>query len=444
MTDGSTRARELQKALLELVRCPRCEDDLVVADALRCGACEVSFPAVGAVPCLLPDPNAARLRWQNQLALIHQEGESTIDTFARQASRPGLLSTTRARLNAQIELTRVVMAEVDALLVPAVGKPRDPKGPVPRFSPLETVQLAHRDWSWPESDENEKALSCVEKALVSPLGTTLVLGAGAGRLAYDLSFRRGTSSVVALDIDPLVLLVAERMAAGETLTLTEPRANAVDLSRLSAARTLVPPRGPSTMLPLLANGMTPPVRSGVFDTVLTPWFTDLIPDLRRFVGELRRVLKDGGRWVHFGPLLYPLHRPGAERFSQDELFELLEVAGFVRESLVEARLDYAFSPLTGRGRIEPCFAFSARLAEAPRRSADGLAPWVVLPHEPIPAMANPSPQGPGEAAIAELVDGARSIHDIVRIVGQRAGQTPPELYDGVRACLLRMHPDATL
>ena len=444
----ASRAQHHMASLESLVACPRCRSELSLqAEGFLCGPCDASFGPVGSVPCLLPDPTMARRRWRNHLALIRGEGEATIRAFEAELRRPGLLSATRSRLTKQIDLTRLVMDELEGHLVPAVGHPLDPEGPIPRFSPLETVHLLHRDWAWSESQENDRALECVRQALVAPLKKTLVIGAGACRLAYDLHITAGASHTVALDIDPLVLLVADRVMDGERVQLTEPRANAADLSQMSALRQLQAARGPmANITPLLADGLMPPVRADAFDTVITPWFTDLVPDLRLFIGEVIRALAPGGRWIHFGPLLYPIHRPGADRFSQDELFELLDLAGFTRETCIQASLNYSFSPLTGRGRIEPCFAMSAQLRRIPDRSTDTLSNeprWLVLPYLPVPdfegraSMRHPRS---GFRAVLELVDGSRSAAAIADALAARAGARPDGLLDAVRHTLREVHP----
>ena len=52
-------------------------------------------------------------------------------------------------------------------------------------------------------------------------GTVVVLGAGAGRLAVDLHRTLRPAVVVALDINPLPLLVAAELVAGGEVTLHE-------------------------------------------------------------------------------------------------------------------------------------------------------------------------------------------------------------------------------
>ena len=52
-------------------------------------------------------------------------------------------------------------------------------------------------------------------------GDCLVFGAGAGRLAYDLHLQHDATRTVAIDFNPLLLLIARKIYAGETLALHE-------------------------------------------------------------------------------------------------------------------------------------------------------------------------------------------------------------------------------
>lgn len=55
-TDDHDGTSGLDPALLEIVRCPRCRGELVVAaSSLDCTACSLRYPVRGGVPVLLLD-----------------------------------------------------------------------------------------------------------------------------------------------------------------------------------------------------------------------------------------------------------------------------------------------------------------------------------------------------------------------------------------------------
>jgi SAM-dependent methyltransferase len=286
----------------------------------------------------------------------------------------------------------------------------------------------------------------VNEVIAAPLGRVLVIGAGACRLAYDLHMTREAKATLALDIDPIALGAASKIISGQAITLTELRSNAVELGRLSAAARLVAPRGRATSFDfLLADGLAPPLRDGAFDTVLTPWFIDLVPpDLRDFMGVVRRVLRPGGRWLNYGPLLYPLDRTPSCRFSWEEILELVRLAGFRVDSMFDGQVHYAHSPLTRRGRIEQVFAFSAERTEGPPEGARPPA-WLVHPWLPVPdfeGRASFAHENAGFVAILALVDGRRSIDELADAILARTRTESPRaaVKDAVRYCLESSHP----
>jgi uncharacterized protein YbaR (Trm112 family)/SAM-dependent methyltransferase len=433
----------MSSALLDLLLCPACRGQLSEQRLqYSCTNCQVDYPTLGGVPCLLPEPDRWRASWRKQLAELTRAAEETALMFEKELRKPALLPNTRLRLQTQIALTRKTLAELVAIIEPAAGPNTDDPLPAPRIDPLNTFHYLHRDWA--ETEENGSALGCVERVLDgAPLGRLLVLGAGAGRLAYDLHRTQRASLTVAIDIDPLVALVAQQMVSGGSIELTEARSNATEMTRFGALRTLQAPAGPVERFHvLLANGLQPPLRDHMFDTVLTPWFIDVVPpDLRDFMSVLSRVLVPGGRWLNYGPLLFPPSRPAAYRYTREEVAEIAQAAGFeiTRESTELVR--FAYSPLAARGRLEHCIAFSAQKG-SPKADA-----WLQIPHLPIPDF-------PGRAelrhesaafnAIIALVDGRRSINDIAIRLGAGPDVNLGAMKDAVRLCLQTLHPTLEL
>ncbi|MES1207338.1 MAG: hypothetical protein ABUS79_15480 [Pseudomonadota bacterium] len=442
--------------ILPMLACPRCAaTPLTAADQaagddgeqgdLSCPSCGARYPHLGGVACVVDEPARRIARWRENLGTLHLRAEQSIALLDDERRLPALLPLTHARLAEQIRVTRRLVAEVDDLLVGALGPPRLPTSDVPGFESRESLHSLHRDWGWPASDENARALACVEKVISAPLGRTLVLGAGACRLAYDLARRDPDALFVAVDDDPLVLLAAARILAGETLSLTEVRELPTEMALLSAVRTLrVPHTRATRVFPLLADGLAPPFRPAAFDTVITPWFIDVVPpDLRDLLGVLRRVLLPGGRWLHFGPLLYPPQRSPARRFSREELLELARRAGFSIEAAVAETLPFSASPLDGRVRLEPCLAFCARVGDLPADEPADLPSWLVLPDLPVPDFIGRAlffHESQGFRKVVQLVDGQRGINDIAALLDAPDGTDPGALKDAIRECLLQVHP----
>ena len=85
---------------------------------------------------------------------------------------------------------------------------------------LEFSENLFRDWVWGDK-EAELTRALAAKLLPEEPGRLAVYGAGAGRLALDLHRSLRPTATWALDLNPLPLLVAERLLRGEVVTLPE-------------------------------------------------------------------------------------------------------------------------------------------------------------------------------------------------------------------------------
>ena len=190
-------------------------------------------------------------------------------------------------------------------------------------------------------------------ARLAGLGRTLVQGAGAGRLAYDLHAAGDAPLTVATDFNPLLLFAAREMFAGRAVELYEfpiaPRRiedHAV-LRRLSS-----PAPARAGLVLVAADALQPPFADGAFDTVVTPWFIDIIGEpFARVAARINLLLKPGGRWINFGSLAFA-RAAHAERVSLEEVTELLPQCGFADFTAREGSMPYMRSPASRHARLE--------------------------------------------------------------------------------------------
>jgi uncharacterized protein YbaR (Trm112 family) len=353
------------------VVCPVCRCALDVGDEqIVCAGCGQGYPRVGGIPVLLPQPDAHVDLWRGQLGLLLQRGQQTLEALMEAAAGAGLTDATRARLLALGQAVRDQVADVAAVLGPALGGAAAPSAGLPR-GVVEYIGYLYRDWGWPSAgySENDAALSTLSGLLgTRTLGRTLVLGAGACGLAYELCRRHGVSQLIALDIDPYLLVIGEKVVRGGSVRLTESSLKVLDAADVSRAWTLSAPSSalePQAFQCLFADGVSPPFAKQSFDSVVTPWFIDQVPrDLPAFLAMLHGLLRPGGLWLNQGPLIYPEQIPFERRYSQGELFELAVATGFTVVRSEHASRPYLVSPLSGHGKVEAVLSFLAQRAPA--------------------------------------------------------------------------------
>jgi len=429
-----------------MTRCPRCSSHIDIKAEIICADCGYSYPRLGAIPILLADPETYLKSCRAQLGLLRQQTERTIRNIEQQLQAADVLETTKTRCRALIQAVRAQAHEIQAILEPVTGVADGvASGEVP--APLQYIHYLYRDWGLPSSPdgENERVLSIVDAVLAKQsLGRTLVLGAGACRLAYDLHRRDSTAETVVLDIEPFLFTCAHTIVRGGTLTINETNAEVQETEHAAKVWVLSAQHGALTedrFQFVIADGLEPPFDNEEFDTIVTPWFIDVVPsDLRDVISTVHRLLKPGGRWINVGPLSYRPAVPIAHRFSREEIFDLAARAGFRIDGWRSESMPYLVSKLNGRGKVEWILAFAATKAGA------GSSEWLLFRHLPIPTFAGQSmfsSDDPAIQMVVSAIDGQRTLDDIAKIIAAQAaetGLTMSQFREIVRRCLAEVHP----
>lgn len=441
-------------SLLSLLACPACSAGVLRprGDALHCGECSMAFPAPARVPWLFPSPARALADWRNRLA--HYLGE-----FATAIGRVERLLPTvsepvgRARMNRLIAGYREQIAGVTALLAPlsipyATCSMELQQGlmvPLPARQDLHSYyHNLHRDWAW-GTEENAQALAAVHGALGEDFDRVLVLGAGAGRLSYDLHQASTASLTIALDINPMLALAAHRVCAGETLRLVEFPIAPRTAADVAVARDLRAPRPARPGLEfVLADAWAAPFRPGSFDAVVTPWFVDIVEvDFATIASRVNRLLRPGGRWVNFGSLAFPWSNP-ALRLTAEELAPALDAAGLRMSSLASIAMPYMRSPASRHSRIEEVVTFAAdKHSDVPVLAAVTAEPaWLADPSLPVPAeegfVVNAAASRV-QAVVLGQIDGRRSLRELAATLTTHGLLPPDQALEAVRGMLQRLH-----
>jgi len=279
----------------------------------------------------------------------------------------------------------------------------------------------------------------------------IVLGAGACRLAYDLHRRDPTADTLVLDIDPFLFAVAHKVVRGGTVSVREANWEIDEMRhvvrewKLEARNGAI---GEDRFHFMLADGLEPPLLPGTFDTVLTPWFIDLVPDdLPDLISTIHRLLKPGGRWLNLGPLRYTPDTPAAQRFTREEVFDLAGRAGFKTGKWQTDTAPYLVSKLNGRGKVEWVLAFGASRLNTPTPDGthdDDPHAWLIFHHLPIPTLSTESlslPRTPLSEIIVPAIDGTRTLNELASLVAAEAGESNlsmTQIRSVVRRCLAEL------
>lgn len=443
----------LSPELLERLACPRCDAALAAGPA--CPACQAEFPVHDGVPWLVADPKATRLEWKNrwQMALrdLEQRQRSTREALQRTDSpaAQSRLNTLADGYAAQHRALKLLLKDLGLagnadLTTYLALKTRLPT----QMGLLAYEANVFRDWCWGQT-ENEAAISAIDRTLAGQsCDDCLVLGAGAGRLAYDLHQRGSISLTVALELNPYLTTLTRKLSDGESLALVEFPLAPDSGAHSAIQRTLTAPVAVRDGFEVvLADVRRPPFRDGSFDLVVTPWLLDVIDgDTSALLALVNRLLRPGGRWLFQGSLAFQRPDP-AGNINLDELLELAAANGFESGMVDESDQPYLDCPESRHSRRERILTFAAtKVAEAaapPRQQS--LPDWLAKGRGPVPALPSFRNQAMAtriHAFIMSLIDGKRSLKDMAEVMEAQQLMPKDEAEAAIRGFLIKMFEEA--
>ncbi len=442
-----------------LLACPRCEVAVRrYADAsFGCSGCGLKFPSLAGVPCLFAEPAATLAEWRQRLKFALEKLAQDAGEVQAEFQNPRLRPLTQERLTLQNRAFGDQARRLAELLSP-MSLQASPTGMathlalqtrLPTDQGLTTYYPnIHRDWAWGDT-ENAESLKLVAGALGGGTpGNVVVLGAGAGRLAYDLHQQLPADTTVALDFNPLLALVAARAMSGEGVELWEFPVAPRSISDHAVLRTLVAPEPVRDGFQLvLGDVLRPPLVAESVDVVVTPWVVDILPeDFRHFAARVNGLLNPGGQWVCFGSLAFG-HPEAACRYSLEEVLAIVMDSGFAEPDVREDEIPYMCSPASRHGRRELVVTIAATKEQAvpkpPRHRA--LPDWLVAGSQPVPLLPAFQLQAMTTRIygfIMGLIDGRRSVADMAKLMADQRLMTREEAEPAIRTFLTKMYEDS--
>jgi hypothetical protein len=247
-------------------------------------------------------------------------------------------------------------------------------------------------------------------------------------------------------------LLASRVVQGQTVPFFEFPIAPVSKASFAVLRECKAPAGLAsealaTFGLLLGDATMPPLKHGSVDTVITPWYIDIVSqDLIDCVRGINRLLASGGVWLNTGPLAFS-HRNEAWCYSQEEVLELLTANGFEVVAAERSSVPYLQSPSSAHGRIERVFSFAARkVAQAATPKPHSYLPaWARDADRPVPDLDEfvvASAHFLLKAQALASIDGKRTIDEIAVLVAKRYGLQRSEARGAVERILVEIFEDA--
>ena len=242
---------------LNRASCPPCSGEL--GSTAACAACGQAYPWLAGLRGALAESRRARRALAPPARLAPEAGGGNNRRAGDSGRAVGPRAATATRLGALARAIGDQVAEIARVVQPALGAPASTRGRrfAARSNGLSQLHLSRLGLVG-RTRRRERAFAGGD----SPghggkaLGRTLVLGAGACRLAYDLHVHCGGTETAVVDVDPYLLVVAEAVIRGSAVSLTESSVNAPEVEPVSRRWSLAAPSGRSRRagLPLLLGG----------------------------------------------------------------------------------------------------------------------------------------------------------------------------------------------
>jgi hypothetical protein len=444
--------------LAVVLRCPRCERAVLSPQRAGwiCAGCNAGYPTIGEIPWLFAEPQSILAQWRSRLQFLLLSIDREVRALrAELGADVGAL--TRQRLEHLAAAYEDHAQRLAQLLMPlnlgATNAGYEThlalRTRLPSEQGLTNYYVnMHRDWVWGDI-ENASALAILRAVTREHVdwGSTLVLGAGSGRLAYDIHMQFEPRLTVAVDFNPLLLFVARDVTRGETVELYEFPIAPRRIADQAILRRLVAPQPVRDGFHIVAaDVLHAPFAPEAFDVIVTPWLIDILgEDFEVLAGKINGLIRPGGVWINFGSLAFS-QGSRAQRLSFEETVQTIKRAGFDDPLVSEQDVPYMRSPASRHGRVESIVAWCARKkGTVSIASAHAMPEWLVLSDHPVPQSEEFRVQAVAtriHAYLMALIDGRRSIQDMARLLVEQRLMNQEEAEPAVRRFLTRMYEDS--
>lgn len=325
-------------------------------------------------PFVFKNNFAAFLQWSVKFENFKASRLQTIDQLQKAENTVELNATTKKRLTQQKDAYILQLEQFENLLnsfgfgkfdgnTQAILQHR-----VPSQQHFDSYfKNIFRDWAWGEK-ENKIYSECLNKLKLTE-GKVLIIGGGAGRLAYDLAELKPDLEILQIDINPLLSLIAHKICSGESVDLCEISQFPTEQKNLSTAHKL---KATKTLSPqqfqfVVGDISDHPFKDQQFDAIICPWVIDIVAEnFSDLSKRLNFLLKPQGELLIFGPLSFEKQTPQHKLTSEEVAFTLQE-SGFKNLAQESLNTPYLQSPLEPQQRFEQIHVFYAQQEKSTKR-----------------------------------------------------------------------------
>lgn len=412
---------------------------------LVASATQRALPMIADIPVALRHPQAFFSDWKMKCSTLVSYFFTKSKRAREETRRAPLMPLTLKRLStlqAAYGDNAKVLAKILAPLASISTTPSPQEAFYERIPKQLAVMAYHRnvfrDWAWGAS-EIEAQVNVITRHTTS-CKNLLVLGAGTCGLALRLHEALAAEKTVAVDMHPVLFLITRRLMTHRSSVLYEFPHVPLSMEFAAVKHKLKLIHRPDTFLMLIADAQDLPIENGHFDTIVTPWLIDVIPqNISDFARKISSYLPKNGVWVNLGLLAYERNRLG-EQLSPQEIHELLRELGFKVEEMGLKEIPYLQSPYEAFRRTDRVLHFRAvkvKEAKEPKRFQylpEWLSDWS-KPVPKLPEMQSLQSKSQVYLQVLSMIDGKKTVTDLASAFSEGKGLTSSQAEDVVAGFL---------
>lgn len=315
--------------------CPFCQGTLQSNTVIcQCDDCAAQYPMVNQrIPVLQIGAGAYLGRQASQLQLLIERMKKESSKLRSAADQQEWRAESLHTFADAISKNQALLNEIYAQLLPFLAQ-----APLTSAKPdYYTANLSYlrRDWGG-SSDEKEIqiVLDSLQKLLSASdinYRSAFVPGAATARYAWELCAK--FQQVYAVEqAFPMAALFYKLIESEIHFFDLQPKDARSPKDQLMAHKAAIRAATGDIAQRLgrlkfwVGDALQNPLRDGSIDVVFSIFFTDVLP-LRLYLEEVKRVLRKGGTFVHYGPLHYHFNSI-ADMLSLEEVKSYLKMEGF--------------------------------------------------------------------------------------------------------------------
>lgn len=412
-----------------------------------------NYSSINNIPWLFNNPDYYLLYWQAKCNELLASYSYRIQNLEKQKTQTSYLNTL-ARLDKLIKAYEYNQKKIQEILKPLFT---NTSAKLSEFSDMipsqQTLTLywnnIFRDWSW-KTNENATSLELLIKTLGNDWRTEdlLVLGSGSCRLVMDFHHHYQPKHTYALDFNPLLQFIAQKMLNHHDLKFYEIPFPVIESQNSVHPWILQNPNNEKqntfdNFYLLFGDIQNLPFKEATFNAILTPWIIDILPmEFEKISERINYLLPPGGEWINFGPLGF-MHTKESSCHTLEELEEILKFKGFSVEKISKQSIAYLNSPIASQKRIEEVITFRAiKKSKCEVTPFTYLPSWLLNRDIPIPltdSIRNQQILTKTSADVFFSVDNKNSFNNIAQLFSQHYQMSIEQAQQTLMLLFIKFH-----